>query len=101
MSMQDDSDVRSAVFVQVLFGVRKWRETRASAFVRDFRRLTSPVSHRRRALVGDTRTPLPRIGYDSEYVRHGVSTLFMLNEPLRGCVRWSLLNSAPRSIGRT
>ena len=57
-------------------------------------------------LVSDTRTPLPMrpgqpLRYDYEYVRHGVSALFMLNEPLRGWrVRWSLLTSAPRSIGR-
>jgi hypothetical protein len=40
-------------------------------------------------LVSDTRTPLPTrpgqpLRYDYEYVRHGVSALFMLNEPLRG-----------------
>jgi len=40
-------------------------------------------------LVSETRTPLPMrpghpLRYDYEYVRHGVSALFMLNEPLRG-----------------
>jgi hypothetical protein len=40
-------------------------------------------------LVSDKRTPLPMrpgqpMRYDYEYVRHGVSALFMLNEPLRG-----------------
>jgi hypothetical protein len=40
-------------------------------------------------LIGETRIPLPvRPGrtarYDYEYQRHGVSALFMLNEPLRG-----------------